>query len=584
MSTTDTHLELTYLSLDQLGPHPDNIRKNLGDLADLTKSIDGTGILEPLLVLPANDEGVHLVVAGHRRLAAALKATSVTDAPCVIRDLDPAEVVEAMLVENLQRAEISPVEEAQGYARLVELGTTVTTIAKKVGRSAAHVKGRLALTTLPAPLLRLIEDGVLTLAKAADIAAHADDADAMEWITDDLAGMKAHEWEWFNPGTRLARYIGDRNENDALDAEAAKLDKAGLTRFDPPRGWWMPSHLDLARPCKVEHLELDKDDRRAHAKEPCHQVLLEIKDRTAPELKVTRTPMCMEPRRHTTTAADADRSALQIPTHDLAGDADDPGADPMPGANLGGGTGAAERAVEFAAAEQLAQARSDAADARAAFTRTYATSTPTGMPEFFAASLLEDIEQFSDYWGLAATAGCAEDDDMTAEIWRAAIDGTAEERDPWLWAWAFNEAEGTSTWRMDRIADGVRGPSRFVAYLRFLSSVGYELSDYEAEVIAEYEAAVAAAEVPDVDDMELSDDITEILTLWGGWLAKSADPSDWAAGADTVPDHILEDLKLRGLAEFVPPSGPLGVGTVKPTAQGRAVATVLAKRQEATAT
>lgn len=577
MSTTATVLELTYLSLDRLGPHPDNVRKNLGDLAELTKSIDGTGILEPLLVLPPNDEGVHLVVAGHRRLAAALKATSVTEVPCVIRDLDPAEVVEAMLVENLQRAEISPVEEAQGYARLVELGTTVTTIAKKVGRTPAHVKGRLALTTLPTPLLRLIEDGTLTLAKAADIAAHADDPDAMEWITDEVAGMKAHEWDWFNPGTRLARYIGDRNEKDALDREAAKLDKAGLIRFDPPRGWWMPSHLDLARPCKVEHLELDKDGRTAHAKEPCHQVYLEIKDRAAPELKVVRIPMCVDPRRHTTAAEEADRSAVQIPVHDLEGTDD---AEPN-GAHSGGGEGAAERAAEFAAAEQLAQARTAADTARAAFTRTFATTTPTGMPEFFAISLLEDIDQYSDPRELSATAGAPDDDgELAAEIWKAAVEGgSPEERDPWLWAWAFCEAERTANWRMDRIDDGVRGPARFVAYLRFLATVGYELSDYEAGVIAEYEAAVAAAAVPDVDDMELSDDATELLTLWGGWLAKSTAAEEWAAGADTVPSDVLEDLKLRGLAEFTP-SDKGGVGSVKPTELGRSVCAVLAERAE----
>jgi hypothetical protein len=82
---TDTaELTLTTLPLANLAAHPDNIRKRLGDLDELSKSIAGVGILEPLLVLPADDKGVHLVAAGNRRLAAAAKA-GLAEAPCIVQ-------------------------------------------------------------------------------------------------------------------------------------------------------------------------------------------------------------------------------------------------------------------------------------------------------------------------------------------------------------------------------------------------------------------------------------------------------------------------------------------------------------------
>lgn len=102
-TTTDEDVsvepELCWLNLADMQPHPDNPRANLGDLSELTRSIRSHGIIEPVVVLPANDEGVYLIVAGRRRHAAGLKA-GITDVPAVVRPMSTVEVIEAGLSEN----------------------------------------------------------------------------------------------------------------------------------------------------------------------------------------------------------------------------------------------------------------------------------------------------------------------------------------------------------------------------------------------------------------------------------------------------------------------------------------------------
>ena len=89
-TTVDTiEPELCWLNLADLRPHPDNPRAQVGELTELVRSINAHGILEPLVVLPADDHGVYFIVAGHRRHAAGLKA-GVTEVPAVIRHMTPS--------------------------------------------------------------------------------------------------------------------------------------------------------------------------------------------------------------------------------------------------------------------------------------------------------------------------------------------------------------------------------------------------------------------------------------------------------------------------------------------------------------
>ena len=170
--------------LDQVRPHPDNPRRNLGDLADLAASIRAQGILEPLLVEPhADDPDTYQLIAGHRRLAAAARA-GLDTVPVVVRatsSLGPQ--ILAMLTENGQRSDLTAVEEGDAYQLLLDLpedALTVAEISASTGRSKKAVQDRLKITKLPESAQQRILHGQLDLDHAARMAGFANDRAALE--------------------------------------------------------------------------------------------------------------------------------------------------------------------------------------------------------------------------------------------------------------------------------------------------------------------------------------------------------------------------------------------------------------------
>ncbi len=136
-----------------------------GKLAELAESIRAHGVLQPLLVRPIGDSSYE-VVCGHRRLEAA-RVAGLAEVPAVVRELDDREVLEVQVIENLQRADLHELEEADGYGRLHEtFGYDVETIAAKVGKSKAYVYARMKLRELPAKARELFLAGKLTASTA----------------------------------------------------------------------------------------------------------------------------------------------------------------------------------------------------------------------------------------------------------------------------------------------------------------------------------------------------------------------------------------------------------------------------------
>lgn len=125
--------------------HPDNPRKNLGDVSELAASIKEKGILQNLTVVPIPDEeGNYYIVIGNRRYEAG-KAAGIHDFPCVIADMDYATQLETMLIENMQRSDLTVLEEAQGFQQLMFEGYSVEQISKKTGFSQSTVRRRTQL-------------------------------------------------------------------------------------------------------------------------------------------------------------------------------------------------------------------------------------------------------------------------------------------------------------------------------------------------------------------------------------------------------------------------------------------------------
>lgn len=158
------------INISQIEPGPAQPRQVFDEeaLAELAASIARHGILQPLLVRPREGvEGVFQIIAGERRWRAAQLA-QLHEVPVVIRaDLDEEAVMEVALVENLQREDLNPLEEAEGYKNLIDrFGHSQENIADFVGKSRSHVSNMMRLLSLPGPVRALLRDGALSAGHA----------------------------------------------------------------------------------------------------------------------------------------------------------------------------------------------------------------------------------------------------------------------------------------------------------------------------------------------------------------------------------------------------------------------------------
>lgn len=131
--------EIKLINTSLIDPHPDNPRKNIGDVTDLAASIKTNGLLTPLSVVPNGER--YMVIAGHRRLAAC-KQAGTGAVPCFILQLDPLQQLEAMVTENCQREQLTVLEEADAIQGMLDLGATTANVAYRLGRSADYVRDR----------------------------------------------------------------------------------------------------------------------------------------------------------------------------------------------------------------------------------------------------------------------------------------------------------------------------------------------------------------------------------------------------------------------------------------------------------
>lgn len=147
-------------------PHPDQPRRHFDEAAllELADSIAARGVIQPIIVRPAN--GGYQIVAGERRWRAAQKA-QLHRIPAIVRDFDEAETLEIALVENIQREDLNPIEEAQAFRRLIDqFGHSQEALARIVGKSRSHVANLMRLLDLPEPIVAQVMSGALTMGHA----------------------------------------------------------------------------------------------------------------------------------------------------------------------------------------------------------------------------------------------------------------------------------------------------------------------------------------------------------------------------------------------------------------------------------
>ena len=161
--------EINRVALSDLIRNPYQPREafNEAKLEELTNSIKKNGIIQPIAVRPHKSEaGKYEIVAGERRWLAAQKA-GLHDIPVNVLDLSDAESLEVAIVENIQRDDLNPIEEAKGYKRLSEeFKYDHENISKLMSKSRSHISNTLRLLTLPADVISMIEEGTLTSGQA----------------------------------------------------------------------------------------------------------------------------------------------------------------------------------------------------------------------------------------------------------------------------------------------------------------------------------------------------------------------------------------------------------------------------------
>lgn len=157
------------IPIELLHPNPAQPRKRFeeGAIDGLVDSIRQKGILQPLLVRPhPDDANAYEIVAGERRWRAAQRA-QLHDIPVVIKELSARDTLEIALIENIHREDLTPLEEAEGYQRLMEeFGHTQDVLAKSVGKSRSHVANMMRLLNLPEEVKSMLDDGLLSAGHA----------------------------------------------------------------------------------------------------------------------------------------------------------------------------------------------------------------------------------------------------------------------------------------------------------------------------------------------------------------------------------------------------------------------------------
>jgi ParB family chromosome partitioning protein len=172
------------IPIELLHPNPHNPRRRFeaGDLDELVQSIRAQGVLQPLIVRPRSDGLTYEIVAGERRWRAAQRVP-LHEIPALVRDFTDGEALEIALIENVQRADLNALEEAQGYAQLIEhFGYTQQQLASSISKSRSHIANSLRLLSLPDEVKAHLETGALTAGHARTLVASAAPAELAQEI------------------------------------------------------------------------------------------------------------------------------------------------------------------------------------------------------------------------------------------------------------------------------------------------------------------------------------------------------------------------------------------------------------------
>lgn len=220
---------ITLMDINKIHHHPQNPRRDLGDLTELAESIKQSGILQNLTLVPwysmitgvgadspeQQEEMGYYAVIGNRRLAAA-KIAGLTEVPCVIADMDNRTQIATMLLENMQRSDLTIWEQAQGFQMMLNLGENVSNISSKTGFSESTVRRRMKLLELDQEKLKKSVERGATFMDYAEL----EKIESMETRNKVLEKIGTNEFAW-----TLKKAIEDEKKGKKLEEIIKGLDE-----------------------------------------------------------------------------------------------------------------------------------------------------------------------------------------------------------------------------------------------------------------------------------------------------------------------------------------------------------------------
>ena len=183
--------DIQMIPIEKLYNHPDNPRKEVGDVTELAESIKHSGIMQNLTVVPFEDG--YRVIIGHRRLAAS-KIAGLSQLPCLISEMDYKEQIATMLSENMQRVDLTTPEQALGIQMMFDLGESVKEISERTGFSESTVRKRMKIAKLPFDKLKQAEQRGGTLEDYIKCCEIEDEGERMRLV--DLIGTRDFAWSY----------------------------------------------------------------------------------------------------------------------------------------------------------------------------------------------------------------------------------------------------------------------------------------------------------------------------------------------------------------------------------------------------
>lgn len=220
--------------LEFVTPNPRNPRRSFADsdLTDLAQSIREHGIVQPVVVRPAGKAGHYEIIAGERRWRAAQRA-GLTELPVIIRDVDDRAALELAIIENVQRADLNPVEEALGYQQLMdEHHYTQADLGQVIGKSRSHVANTLRLLKLPEVIRDMLVSGALSAGHARALVSAEEPAGLAKRIVEEGLSVRQAEALAQLPAAEQAKpkqtSTPTEKDPDTLALEKALSDVTGL--------------------------------------------------------------------------------------------------------------------------------------------------------------------------------------------------------------------------------------------------------------------------------------------------------------------------------------------------------------------